>query len=84
MDASSYVTGALGVLVVLAGFWAFMGTQFVRKDVLHEQNKRFDEKLDGIAAQIARLGETTIIKGTVNEVFDRLAEAFPDARLRAK
>lgn len=84
MDASQALIAALGVVVVLAGFWAFIGTQFVRRDVLAEQHKNFNDKLDQISSDISQLSQTTIIKNTVNEVFDRLTEAFPDSRLSAR
>lgn len=78
MDALTYITGGLGVIVTLAGFWAFMGTQFVRKDVLEVEHKRFDEKLDGIAARIDALSESYVVKSTINELAGRLADIYDD------
>ena len=84
MDAAQSLTAALGVVVVLAGFWAFIGSQFVRKDVSAEQSRRIDDKLSDISMAIAALSQKmdgAIVKSTIDELANKLAELHMGERL---
>lgn len=86
MDAAQ-LQWLLGVIVVLAGFWAYIQTQFLRKDVADAQAQRINEKLTDISTQLSALSlkmDSTIVKSTINELADKLIELHREDRLQVR
>jgi hypothetical protein len=77
----------LGVVMALAGFFAYINSHFVSKETATEQTKRLDEKLDSISRQIESLSvqmSSGLVRNTVDETMNQLAEVFRDVRLSAR
>lgn len=77
----------LGVVMALAGFFAYMNGHFVSKETAAEQTKRLDEKLDTISRQIESLSlqmSSNLVRNTVDESMNALAEVLRDHRLSAR
>lgn len=77
----------LGVVMTLGGFYAYLSAHFVSKETAAEQTKRLDEKLDTISRQIESLSvqmATNLVRNTVDESMNALAEVLRDHRLSAR
>lgn len=52
------VSGVLGILVLLGGFWFLIERTFVRKDVASVEARRLDERFDELKALLISLQDS--------------------------
>lgn len=76
MDANSYVNGALGVVVILAAFYAYVRTQFLSKDVADVQYSNLKEQLNSIQVDIRAIHDLAIVKSTIDELADKMIDIY--------